>query len=218
MEWLPSRCPSARIRSTLALFAWAQSPVRKNVALTCSVERVDRMLAKAAEFAPASKVSATSFPAPGSSSRSRPNNASGSAATDGPPVSDSPGSGPTLGDPSGSGETVDALGPGERESVDVVGVIIDEADVVDTAPGTPCGCVVTKSMAPPARIIRASKTTTATTRRRALLSDAAAAAGPASFTSAWPSRQYAGVAVARDRRHPDPGGTADIRRAAALRR
>ena len=77
IEWLPTRWPAATIEATPAGFAVAQLPVRKNVPRTPAAARVRRMLGRPAELAPASKVRATTGPAPGMTSTSAPRSARG---------------------------------------------------------------------------------------------------------------------------------------------
>src|SRR5450830_1322577 len=79
IEWLPTRCPPATIEATPAGFPPAQAPVRKNAPRTPAAPRVCRMLGSPAEWAPASKVRATTRPASGMTSTSAPRSAAGNA-------------------------------------------------------------------------------------------------------------------------------------------
>ena len=83
IEWLPTRWPAARIACTWAGLPAAHWPVRKKVADTCRSRRVARMLGRPAEFAPASKVNATSCRLVGMTVTSCPRSVPGKAGATG---------------------------------------------------------------------------------------------------------------------------------------
>src|SRR6478735_3343933 len=78
IEWLATRGPAAAICATACGLFAAQFPVRKKVPGTPRAARADRIFGSPAALAPASKVRATTRPAPGISVRSWPRRDSGS--------------------------------------------------------------------------------------------------------------------------------------------
>src|SRR5690606_9944571 len=120
VEWLPTRWPASTIDRVAAGNDSMNVPVRKKVPGTPSARSVARIDATASAFAPASKVSATTFRSVGMTSRSRPARCGGTAGAGGGPGGRRDGTGGE-GSPVGGGATGGELGGPGVTGWDVAG-------------------------------------------------------------------------------------------------